>query len=162
MKRVLMSFFETSFKVNAPLEQVWAFHDDPIGLTKIMSFPLKVVLNHVERPVQAGSRILMTWWFGPLPIKWNITVREKVPQEFFTDVQPVGEGPFAKWEHTHAFERIDGGTRVIDRIHYEFPFGALGRLIDKLMGKLIFKLMFAPRAKATRKYLESMTAPKAL
>jgi ligand-binding SRPBCC domain-containing protein len=149
-----MSYYETSFVVNAPLDKVWAFHDDPIGLTKIMPFPLKVVLEQVDRPVQAGSRILMKWWFGPLPVRWNITVREKVAKHYFTDVQPKGEGPFAMWEHTHAFEPVTNGTRVIERIHYEFPFGALGKLVDRLVGPLIFKLMFAPRAVITRKYLE--------
>ena len=150
-----MSIYETSFVVNAPLEKVWAFHDDPIGLTKITPFPLKVVLNHVDHPVQAGSRILMTWWFGPLPVKWNITVREKVKLQYFTDVQPAGEGPFAIWEHTHAFESVKNGTRVSDHIRYEFPFGAFGKLIDRIAGKLIFTVMFAPRAAATKKFLET-------
>jgi hypothetical protein len=150
-----MSYYETSFIVYAPLESVWAFHDDPIGLTKIMPFPLRVALKQVDRPVRAGSRIAMTWWFGPLPVRWNIMVREKVPMDFFTDVQPKDEGPFAIWEHTHAFEPVAGGTRVIDRITYEFPLGALGKFVDRLMGPLIFKLMFAPRAAATRKFLET-------
>ena len=149
-----MSYYETSFIVHAPLDKVWAFHDDPIGLTQIMPFPLKVVLRQVDRPVQAGSRILMTWWFGPLPVKWNITVREKVAPAYFTDVQPAGEGPFAQWEHTHAFEPAPNGTRITERIHYEFPFGAFGKFVDRLMGPLIFKAMFAPRAAITRRYLE--------
>ena len=46
------------------------------------------------------------------------------------------------------------GTRVIDQIDYEFPLGALGRLVDRVAGRLIFKLMFAPRAQATRRVLE--------
>ena len=150
-----MSTYETSFVVNAPLEKVWAFHDDPIGLTQITPFPLKVVLNQVDRPVQTGSRILMTWWFGPLPVRWNITVREKVMLQYFTDVQPAGEGPFAVWEHTHAFAPTANGTRISDHIRYEFPFGAFGKLIDRIAGKLIFKIMFAPRAAATKKFLEA-------
>jgi len=151
-----MGTFETSFVVRAPLAEVWAFHDDPIGLTKIMPFPLKVELQQVDRPIRPGSRVRMKWWFGPIPMRWNITVRERVPQRYFTDVQPAGEGPFARWTHTHAFEPMpDGkGTRVIDRIEYEFPFGALGRLADRVAGRLIFKLMFAPRAGATQRFLE--------
>ena len=149
-----MSIFEASFIVRAPLSEVWAFHDDPVGLTKIMPFPLKVILRQVDRPVQPGSRVLMTWWFGPIPVRWNITVRERVPQRYFVDVQPAGEGPFARWQHTHAFEPVPEGTRVIDQIEYEFPLGALGRLADRVVGRLIFKLMFAPRAGATRRALE--------
>ena len=149
-----MGTYKSSFVVRAPLAAVWAFHDDPIGLTRIMPFPLRVVLRHVDRPIQPGSRVLMTWWFGPIPLRWNITVRERVPQRYFMDVQPAGEGPFARWQHTHSFEPLSEGTRIIDQIEYAFPLGALGRLVDRVAGRLIFTLMFAPRARATRRVLE--------
>lgn len=124
-----MCYFESSFIVRAPLARVWDFHSDPIGLARITPFPIRVVLRHVDRPVTVGSRIDMVWWFGLLPLPWRIIVREHLPKQYFVDEQPSrAAGPFARWVHSHIFEEIDDGaaTRIIDRIEYEFPFGALG------------------------------------
>lgn len=44
----------------------------------------------------------------------------------FTDVQT--QGPFAKWEHEHRFEKTDVGTRLKDRILWEPPLGPIGDL----------------------------------
>ncbi len=150
-----MSTFHYQFMVQAPLDKVWAFHDDPTALTKVMRFPVRAVVHHVDRPVQAGSRVLMTFWFGPIPVKWNVTVRERRPPAMFRDEQPAGEGPFKTWRHTHRFEALDAHrTRVIDEIDYEPPFGALGKLLNTIFGKLAMTLMFIGREKATKKYLE--------
>ena len=154
-----MSNFEYQFLVNAPLERVWQFHDDPAALTKVMTFPVKAVVHAVDRPVQPGSKVRMTFWFGPLPVKWNVVVRERIPPHMFRDEQPAGEGPFARWNHRHQFEsvNINGGqcTRVIDRIDYEPPFGGLGKLLDKVFGALAMRLMFVGRERATRRFLEN-------
>lgn len=153
-----MGTFKSSFLVRAPLAAVWAFHDDPVGLTQIMPLPLRVQLRRVDRPLQPGSRVEMTWWLGPIPVRWNIVVRERVPARYFIDEQPAGEGPFARWRHKHIFEPVqqDGvaGTRVIDQIEYKLPLGILGRVVDRVAGKFIFTLMFAPRARATKRVLE--------
>jgi len=151
-----MRQFEYAFVVNAPLEKVWAFHDDPTALPKVMTGPVKMHVHHVERPLQPGSRILMTMQIGPFRQRWNVQLREKVPPVFFTDEQIAGEGPFRQWRHTHAFEAIDAHrTRVIDRLEYELPFGLLGKIGDALFGRVVMQGLFAARAKATRRWLES-------
>ena len=32
------------------------------------------------------------------------------------------------WEHTHAFEPVEGGTLLTDRVRYAIPYGPLGAL----------------------------------
>ena len=148
-----MAQTQSEFIVPAPLDVVWAFHDDPTGLTKITPFPIKVVLRHVDRPARPGSAIHMTFWFGFVPVKWNVVVQERVPLQFFRDEQPKGQGPFAHWSHTHAFEAIDDHTtKVIDRIDYTLPGGALGRIVDAVFMRFAMRGMFAARSKATRAY----------
>jgi ligand-binding SRPBCC domain-containing protein len=157
-----MHTFQYSFEVNAPLERVWAFHDDPLALPKVMTGPVRMRVNHVDRPLQPGSRILMTMHIGPIPVRWNVRLKQKVPMHFFTDEQIEGEGPFKRWVHTHVFEPIepvepvDGQhTRIIDRLEYALPLGWLGRLAAGLFGGMAMRMMFASRARATRALLEA-------
>jgi ligand-binding SRPBCC domain-containing protein len=80
------------------------------------------------------------------------------PEVQFIDQLLPGEGPFKIWRHTHAFEFAGGGTRVIDRIEYELPFGWLGRLAGALGGRLAMKVLFSFRQKATKRLLEDASA----
>ncbi|MFC1463537.1 MAG: SRPBCC family protein [Candidatus Brachytrichaceae bacterium NZ_4S206] len=154
-----MRHFEYAFIVNAPLDKVWAFHDDPTALPKVMTGPVKMHVHHVERPLQPGSRISMTMQVGPIRRRWNVRLRAREAPRFFTDEQIEGEGPFRRWRHTHAFEAIDARrTRVVDRVEYEPPFGLLGKIGDALFGSVIMRGMFASRAKATRRWLESQAS----
>lgn len=141
--------------MNAPLEKVWAFHDDPLALPKVMTGPVRMDVMHVDRPLQPGSRIAMTMRVGPLAFPWNVRLKVKEPMRFFTDEQIDGQGPFKHWVHTHAFEAIDAQhTRVIDRLQYELPLGWLGKLGDALIGGIVMQSMFAARAQATKKLLD--------
>ncbi|MDW8350502.1 MAG: SRPBCC family protein [Anaerolineae bacterium] len=153
-----MPRFEYAFIVNAPLDRVWAFHDDPTALPKVMTGPVKMHIHHVDRPLRPGSRILMTMQIGPIRRRWNVRLREREAPHFFTDEQIEGEGPFRRWRHTHLFEAIDAQrTRVIDRLEYELPFGVIGKIGAALFGTLIMRGMFASRARATRRWLEATT-----
>jgi ligand-binding SRPBCC domain-containing protein len=153
-----MRIFESSFVVNAPLEKVWLFHDDPAALPKVMTGPVKMDVRHVDRPLQPGSTIMMVMRVGPFKTRWNVRLRAKEAMRFFTDEQIEGQGPFKRWVHTHSFKPVPGGTKVSDRIEYEPPFGLLGRLGDTLFGPLAMHMMFASRAKATRRWLEGAAA----
>jgi ligand-binding SRPBCC domain-containing protein len=124
-----------------------------------MTGPVKMTINHVDRPLQPGGRILTTMRVGPFRVRWNLRLKVKEPMRFFTDEQIDGEGPFKRWVHTHAFEPVDGGTRVIDRLEYVPPLGVLGALGAALFGDLVMNAMFASRAKATQRRLE-LPAPE--
>lgn len=45
------------------------------------------------------------------------------------------EGRFAKFEHDHYFDSVDGATRMRDVIVFESPLGFLGRVVDTLFLK---------------------------
>lgn len=150
-----MGRFEYAFVVRAPLARVWAFHDDPTSLPKVMTGPVRMHVHHVDRPLQPGSRVLMTMQLGPFKTDWNVRLRERVPMQYFTDEQIEGQGPFRRWVHTHAFEPVPDGTRVIDRLEYEPPLGLLGKIADAVFGGIVMQGMFASRAGATRRWLEA-------
>jgi ligand-binding SRPBCC domain-containing protein len=149
-----MPHFEHSFIVKAPLERVWNFHADPTALPKVMTGPVQMDVLHVDRPLEPGSRIHTMMRVGPFRQRWNLRLKAREPMRFFTDEQIAGEGPMKTWQHTHAFAAEESGTRVIDRLDYELPLGVLGKIAGALFGNLTMRIMFASRAKATRRLLE--------
>lgn len=70
------------------------------------------------RPFGAGPRLHWT----------SVIVERRRGETSATFRDRMVEGPFPEWEHVHRFVSEDGGTRVVDRVEYELPGGALGRL----------------------------------
>jgi ligand-binding SRPBCC domain-containing protein len=147
-----MSVYERSFKVKAELAEVAAFHDDPVSLAAITPPPVRVTIQRFDKPVRAGSRVIFRLSVGPFGVTWDGTIAEYVDQEFFRDVQNTG--PFSAWSHTHTFAAEADGTRVIDRMEYEPPFGLIGKLLDPIVVRPSLVYMFKYRAKKTREILE--------
>lgn len=42
-------------------------------------------------------------------------------------------GPFARFRHVHRFEPIETGTRMIDEVTFDAPFGPLGDAVERLV-----------------------------
>jgi ligand-binding SRPBCC domain-containing protein len=150
-----MPIFERSFKVNAPLHEVAAFHDDPASLVAITPPPVRVTIQRFDQPVRAGSRVIFRLGVGPFGVIWDGAIAEHVDQSYFRDVQNTG--PFGAWSHTHSFTAEAGGTRVNDRVEYQPPFGLIGKLIDPILVKPSLAFMFNYRARKTRELLEQGT-----
>lgn len=69
----------------------------------------------------------VTWEARHLGLRWRLTSRITAfdPPRFFQDRQQ--RGPFASFEHDHAFEPIDAGrTRMIDTLRFAAPGAWLG------------------------------------
>jgi len=147
-----MPIFERSFKVNAPLHEVAAFHDDPASLVAITPPPVRVTIQRFDKPVRAGSRVIFRLGVGPFGVLWDGIIAEHVDLSYFRDVQ--NKGPFGAWSHTHSFTAEADGTRVNDRVEYKPPFGSIGKLIDPLVVRPSLTFMFKYRARKTRELLE--------
>jgi ligand-binding SRPBCC domain-containing protein len=53
--------------------------------------------------------------------------------DYFVD--EMEEGQFKSFRHEHFFEEENGTTIMTDRLHYETPYGIVGKLFDFLMLK---------------------------
>jgi len=87
-----------------------------------------IVLGYKVSPI-AGVKMS---WYSEIS-----TIKE---QEYFIDYQL--KGPFKTWHHQHHFRKVANGTEVIDIIHYEVPFGFIGKLFHFLFVKNNIKQMF--------------------
>lgn len=148
--------------VAAPIERVWAWHQDVRGALVALSPPADDVrIESVDEPVVVGSRVVILAK-GPMGrVRWVAEYAEIVPphavafgvEARFVDVQI--SGPFAAWRHSHEFEAVDSKTtRIVDRIEYRVPYGPVGVIGDFVVVRPKLRAMFAHRHKATKAALE--------
>lgn len=64
-----------------------------------------------------------------IPVRWQSRIESWKPGIEFVDTQT--RGPYAKWHHTHRFEKIPGGTLVFDDVIYQVPGGKLGSVFGE-------------------------------
>lgn len=159
-----MAVYERTTRVDAPLGDVWAFHDGAEGLERLTPDWLGLRIESVRGPdgeadpdhLSAGATVVSSvrpFGLGPRQ-RWTSEIvarRDGEDSAFFRDV--MADGPFREWEHTHRFVADGDGTFVHDRVEYELPGGLLGRAAGPaaIVG---FEPMFAYRHRRTRALLE--------
>lgn len=127
-----MPVFEASLSLPRPLTEVFDFFCRPAHIVQLAPPELQMRLVEAPERLQLASRIVMEGrrWGFTQRIASEVTHFE--PGIRFIDEQR--SGPFRRWVHVHLFEKSGNETRVVDRIEYETPGGALGLLVT---GKLI-------------------------
>ena len=65
------------------------------------------------------------------------------PPYIFVDVQ--AKGPYRKWIHEHRFEKVEGGTLMVDVVEYAVPGGWFAPIIHKLFIKKDIEAIFRYR-----------------
>ncbi|MFN2115958.1 MAG: SRPBCC family protein [Anaerolineae bacterium] len=143
--------YEHQFTTSAPVERVAAFHRMASSLAAITPPPILARVSAAPEELGEGDEMAFTLWLGPLPIRWRARI-ENVSEQGFVDRQV--EGPFRAWRHHHRFEPLaHGGTRIADRIEYEYRRSPLWAAVGLGM-TLGLPLLFAYRGWRTRALLE--------
>lgn len=105
------------FVVNAPIEDVRAFHSRSASMGAITPPPIIVQMHDAPVELSEGSSMEFTFWVGPLPLRWRARMTQVGPGGF---VDTVERGPFERWVHEHSFVEIDASrTEVFDSLHIE-------------------------------------------
>lgn len=139
--------------VDAPVERVFAFFDDPANLGRLTPPPASVRLVGVDpAPPRAGSVLEFRYGIGPWrPLAWRVRLEERVEPERFRD--STLSGPMARFDHVHAFTPARRGTWVHDEVTYRVgPGGAIGLVVDWLAG-WVMRGLFVYRHALTRRLL---------
>lgn len=84
-------------------------------------------------------------------LRSKITVMN--PPLSFTD--EMVDGDFKSLRHEHHFKQIDNGTLLIDLFHFETPYGAFGKLLNKFFLTSYMKKLLEIRNQAIKEYAES-------
>lgn len=139
--------------VSAPIDEVFAFFDDPANLARLMPPPVRIRLVRVDpAPPRPGSIFEFRYGLGPIQRSWTIRLVDRVPGERFVD--ETISGPVARFHHSHTFSAArGGGTWIEDRVDFHVgPDGGLGTVVDAVAG-LVMRLTFVWRHAMQRRLL---------
>ena len=132
-----------------PKEEVFSFFSEVKNLERVTppSFHLKtrISIETMGKDTLVSHKLRV----NGIPICWQSLITEWNPPHQFTDIQK--KGPFKKWNHTHSFKDLAGGTLITDQVDLEIPFGIFGYT---LAGWKIFRdveKIFTFRHKTIRK-----------
>ena len=139
--------------VSAPIEEVFAFFDDPANLPRLMPPPVAIRLVRVEPvPPRPGSVFEFRYGLGPVQRSWVVRLVDRVPGERFVD--ETISGPMARFHHSHTLTPSSrGGTWIEDRIDFHVgPEGWPGALLDRI-ATIVVRLTFVWRSAMQRRIL---------
>lgn len=139
---------KTVQNIPASLEKVWDFFSDHANLQAITPAQMKfqVISQHHGDDIYAGQIIEYT--LKPvlgITVYWMTEITHVERRKFFVDEQR--KGPYSMWHHQHHFKAIDGGTEMIDIVHYRNPLGFLGNLANVIFVKKQLDAIFDYRFK---------------
>ena len=103
--------------------------------------------------IELGEQV--TWQARHFGFKFQMTSRitEMNRPSRFVDEQL--DGPFRHWRHVHSFQTEADGTRMVDRIEYQAPFGPLGHAVDRLFLNRYLTNLIAQRNDFIKQAVES-------
>ena len=138
--------------VAAPIEEVFAFFDDPANLDRLMPPPVRIRPVRVEpMPPQAGTVIEFRYGIGPFQRSWVVRLLERVPPERIVDETVTG--PMRRFHHSHTLTPARRGTWIEDRIDFHVgPDGSVGAVVDRVAG-VVMRLTFVWRHLQQRRLL---------
>ena len=117
--------------VPQPLPVVFEFFARPENLERITPPWLRFrILNPSPIEMKQGATVAYSLRVRGIRLRWLTEIERWNPPFEFVDVQT--KGPYRLWRHTHRFSEVEGGTSIVDTVHYALPFGLLGRLAHRL------------------------------
>jgi len=148
-----MFTFVKAIRIQAPARQVFAWHERPDALEKLIPPWESAVIEQRPQDLRDGSVAIVRVAFGPLKLRWvaeHCDYQNRGDQGgTFTDVQL--RGPFKSWRHRHDI-RPDGADACVleDHVIYELPGGFLGRWLGTRLTTRKLERMFDYRHRITR------------
>ena len=124
---------KTIQKLPTSLEETWNFFSRPGNLKDITpkNLGFKVTSRYHGDTMYPGQ--IIEYKVSPvagIPLYWMTEITHVEQQKYFVDEQRFG--PYTMWHHQHHFSAIQGGTEMIDIVHYKLPLWFLGDVANVL------------------------------
>nr|WP_221262197.1 SRPBCC family protein [Mucilaginibacter sp. AK015] len=108
-----------------------------------------VVTSDYTADTKMYPGMIITYKISPMlgiKLNWMTEITHVQEGKYFVDEQRFG--PYALWHHQHHFKEIPGGVEMTDILNYAIPYGAIGRLTNKLLVAGKIRKIFEYRVKA--------------
>ncbi len=122
----------------------------------VASIPGKSSPPRADNVENHGSHIypgqLIEYRLRPLPgfwVYWMTEITHVREGLYFVDEQR--RGPYSLWHHQHHFRPIPGGVEMTDLVHYEIPFGFIGKWANTLFVRRQLEGIFRYRFEVVEK-----------
>lgn len=117
-------FLKAESIVSRDIDQVFAFFADARNLQELTPSWLKFeIATSGPLEMQVGQLIDYRLKVRGFPLRWQSEITAWEPTTRFVD--QARRGPYRFWHHEHRFESCAEGTKVIDKVRYDVPGGAL-------------------------------------
>lgn len=154
-----MERFELATTLPVSAETAFAWHARPGALPRLMPPWERVEVVRRTGGLEPGARVALRMRTGPLWQRWDAVHGEMVAGRSFTDRQE--RGPFAQWEHRHAFEPLGpDACRMVDDVRYELPLAPLSQWFAGGMVRRRLAQMFAYRHATVRADLAAVAGDR--
>jgi uncharacterized protein YndB with AHSA1/START domain len=118
---------EKTISINAPVEKVFAYVDDPTNLLEI--WPSLVDVKDVERLPSGGSKFRWTYKMAGVRIEGVAEAVEYIINRRIVSESEGGVSSTIIW----AFEPEDGGTKVTNVVDYTVHLPVLRKLAESFL-----------------------------
>jgi uncharacterized protein YbjT (DUF2867 family)/ligand-binding SRPBCC domain-containing protein len=144
-----------------PIEEVFAFFSTSANLGRIT--PPSMGFELLGADGELRDDLEVSWRIRPMlgiRLTWTARIAAAHAPTGFVDIQV--RGPYRRWEHTHRFEAVAGGTIVHDEIVYVLPFGPIGDLVNRVAVRGRLARIFRHRAQTLRTIFDTPASPTGL
>ncbi len=149
-----MKHFVRESRIAAPPQAVFALHESPDALERLIPPWEKVKVVQRSGSLEPGTRVVLRTRLGLFSWKWVAEHTEYEPGRMFADRQV--HGPFSYWYHRHLFlDDGQGGTILRDEVDYQLPLGKLGERLGQSLVESRLRKMFDYRHRVTQQMAES-------
>lgn len=91
----------------------------------------KAVAGVTSGLISLGEEVTWRAWHFWVPFRMTSRITAMEAPDYFVDEQV--RGPFRSFRHVHEFSEVGGETVMVDRIEFAAPFGAFGRVVERLV-----------------------------
>lgn len=140
--------------INAPIERVF-------DLSRSIDLHADSMTHTDEKPVAGVTKGLInlgetvTWEATHFGIRQQLTSKITIYEPYSKFGDTMVSGAFARFDHEHFYEEIDGKTLMKDIFDYDSPLGFLGKMADFLFLESYMSRLLQKRNETIKQVAES-------
>ncbi|WP_345773402.1 SRPBCC family protein [Paenibacillus sp. 19GGS1-52] len=123
----------TQIEISAPIDLCFDLaRDIAIHTQTVWKHTKEIAIGGITAgPIGYGQTVIFQ--ATHFHVRQTLTSKITKYEEPFIFVDEMQKGAFKTLKHIHEFKEVEGKTLMIDTLHFEAPFGFLGKIVEKLI-----------------------------